>query len=1033
VTHAARSPRFWSHINHACLACLLAVLLTVAMVATTQAAPPAGKINFNRDIKPLLTHRCFTCHGPDEAERKADLRLDLRDEALKSAIKPGDARGSEVYQRIVSTDPDLMMPPPTAKKPLFKPEEAELIRRWIDEGAQYDAHWAYVPVTRPPAPAVQDQAWPRGDIDRFLLAAQETQGLGPSPDADRRTLLRRLSFDLTGLPPKPAELEAFVQDTSPQAYEKVVDRLLASPHFGERMALYWLDVVRFADTAGYHSDNHRDLAPYRDYVIQAFNDNKRFDQFTREQLAGDLLPGATTEQRIASGLNRLLQTTEEGGAQPKEYTAKYVADRVRNTASIFLASTMGCSECHNHKFDPFTARDFYSMGAFFADVSEKAVGRQDQTKVPDAQQAAALSNLDEQIAAAKKRLNADTPKLIAAQAKWESEQRTALQNTKPTWLAIKPAKADSSGGATLVIADDLTILSTGKNPAKDNYSVVIDTDLTGITGLRLEVLTDPSLTNHSLSRGNGNFVLTEVQVHILTKSGKREAMKLVTAEADFSQDGHPVAQAIDGKPATGWAGNGHQEAKPRTAAFLFAEPVELGEGEQLELKLLHQSQYPQHNIGKFRISLTTADNPSLSGTSLPAEIAAALQADADKRTKEQQQSLTKFFRERAPELKPLRDEIVDLEGQRKKLFDSIPTTLVSMSAAPRVVRILPRGNWLDDSGEIVQPAVPAFLSKSPAPTTERLTRLDLANWLLAKDNPLTARVFVNRLWKLYFGRGIAKSLEDFGLQGEYPTHPELLDWLAAEFVDSGWNVKHLVKLMVMSRAYQQTSLVSPLLREKDPANNLFTRQNRWRVEAEFVRDNALAISGLLVKKIGGPSVKPYQPPGYWQYLNFPKREWQNDMGESQYRRGLYTYWQRTFLHPSLAAFDAPSREECTVQRPVSNTPQQALVLLNDPTYVEAARALAGRILTEGGTDVTSQLRFAYQQALLRDPTADEQQLLTELYRQHREQFQAEPSSAQQLQTVGDLKPTAGQDAVDLAAWTSVARVLLNLHETITRD
>jgi hypothetical protein len=1012
---------------------LLAVLLTVATVATAQAAPPAGKINFNRDIKPLLTHRCFTCHGPDEAERKAELRLDLRDEALKSAIKPGDAQASEVYQRIVSTDPDLMMPPPAAKKPLFKPEEAELIRRWIDEGAQYDAHWAYVPVTRPPAPAVQNQAWPRGDIDRFLLAAQEAQGLGPSADADRRTLLRRLSFDLTGLRPQPAELEAFVQDTSPQAYEKVVDRLLASPHFGERMALYWLDVVRFADTAGYHSDNHRDLAPYRDYVIQAFNDNKRFDQFTREQLAGDLLPGATTEQRIASGLNRLLQTTEEGGAQPKEYTAKYVADRVRNTASIFLASTMGCSECHNHKFDPFTARDFYSMGAFFADVSEKAVGRQDQTKVPDAQQAAALSNLDEQIAAAKKRLNADTPELIAAQAKWESEQRTALQNTKPTWLAIKPAKADSSGGAKLVIADDLTILSTGKNPAKDNYSVVIDTDLTGITGLRLEALTDPSLTNQSLSRGNGNFVLTELQVHILTKSGQREAMKLVTAEADFSQDGHPVAQAIDGKPATGWAGNGHQEAKPRTAAFLFAEPVELGEGEQLELKLLHQSQYPQHNIGKFRISLATADNPSLSGTSLPAQIAAALQLESDKRTPEQQQSLTKYFRERAPELKPLRDEIVDLEGQRKKLFDSIPTTLVSMSTAPRVVRILPRGNWLDDSGEIVQPAVPAFLSQSPTPPTERLTRLDLANWLLAKDNPLTARVFVNRLWKLYFGRGIARSLEDFGMQGEYPTHPELLDWLAAEFVDSGWNVKHLVKLMVMSRAYQQTSLVSPLLREKDPANNLFTRQNRWRVEAEFVRDNALAISGLLVKKIGGPSVKPYQPPGYWQYLNFPKREWQNDMGESQYRRGLYTYWQRTFLHPSLAAFDAPSREECTVQRPVSNTPQQALVLLNDPTYVEAARALAGRILAEGGGDVSSQLRFAYQQALLRDPTKDELKLLTELYRQHREQFQAEPSAAQQLQTVGDSKPAAGQDAVELAAWTSVARVLLNLHETITRD
>lgn len=1009
------------------------VLLAGLLAEPALAAPPTGKVNFNRDIKPLLTHRCFTCHGPDEAERKADLRLDLRDEALKGAIKPGDAKGSEVYLRIISTDPDLMMPPPTAKKPLFKPEEAELIRRWIDEGANYEAHWAYVPVSRPPVPAVKNENWPRGAIDHFILAAQEAQNLGPSADADKRTLLRRLSFDLTGLPPLPAELEAFVKDTSPRAYEKVVDRLLASPQFGERMALYWLDVVRFADTAGYHSDNHRDLAPYRDYVIQAFNDNKRFDQFAREQLAGDLLPGATSEQRTASGLNRLLQTTEEGGAQPKEYTAKYVADRVRNTASIFMASTMGCSECHNHKFDPFTARDFYSMGAFFADVSEKAVGRQDQAKVPSPQQEAELKQFDDKIAAAKQQLVAETPELVAARAKWETEQRAALKTMKPTWLVAKPTEAKSSGGANLVIGDDQTILSTGKNPAKDNYTLSLTTDLPEVTGFRLEALTDATLSNKSLSRGNGNFVLTEVEVDILTKSGKRERVKVASAEADFSQDGHPVAQAIDGKADTGWAGDGHKEGKDRTAAFIFAEPVELGEGEQLQIKLLHQSQYPQHNIGKLRLSLTSAENPSLSGSSLPADIAAALQIESAERTAEQKQKLATFYRERAPELKPLRGEISQLEEQRKKLFDSFPTTLVSMAAAPRVVRILPRGNWLDDSGEIVQPAVPAFLSKSAAPSGDRLTRLDLANWLLAKDNPLTARVFVNRLWKLFYGRGVSKSLEDFGMQGEYPTHPELLDWLAAEFVDSGWDVKHLIKLMVMSHAYQQTSTVSPLLKEKDPTNNLFTRQNRWRVEAEFVRDNALAISGLLVKKIGGASVKPYQPAGYWQYLNFPKREWQNDMGESQYRRGLYTYWQRTFLHPSLAAFDAPSREECTVQRPVSNTPQQALVLLNDPTYVEAARALAGQVLSEGGPDVGSKLRFAYQRTLLRDPTDDERKLLTELHRKHLEQFQASPSTAQQLQTIGELKPAAGQDAAELAAWTSVARVLLNLHETITRE
>ncbi|QDU25568.1 Planctomycete cytochrome C [Anatilimnocola aggregata] len=1010
------------------------VSLCVLVIAEFSfAADPVGKVNFNRDIKPLLTHRCFTCHGPDEAERKADLRLDLREEALKGAIKPGQGKASDLYERITSTDPELMMPPPTAKKPAFSPAEAELIRRWIDEGAQYDMHWAYVPVTRPATPVVKNQAWPRGDIDRFILAAQEEVNLGPSAAADKRTLLRRLNFDLLGLPPTPPELDAFVKDDSPQAYERVVDRLLASQHFGERLALYWLDVVRYADTGGYHSDNHRDVALYRDYVIQAFNNNKPFDQFTREQLAGDLLPDATSEQRIASGFNRLLQTTQEGGAQPKEYTAKYVADRVRNTASIFMASTMGCSECHNHKFDPFTARDFYSMGAFFADVSERAVGGQEQTKIPTAAQQQQQQELEAQLAVAKQKLTAKTPELIAAQAKWEEEFTAALTDTSSTWLAVKPEKAESSGGAKLEVKDDSSLLSTGKNPAKDNYTITLASDLPKITAIRLEALTDDTLAKKSLSRGNGNFVLSEVEIERVAADGKAERVKIAAAEADYSQPTFPIAQAIDGNASTGWAGNGHMEAKSRTAAFILAEPITLAADERLQVKLLHQSQHAQHNIGRFRLALTTAGKPSLSGSSLPAEIASLLAIQADQRNAKQKETLASYYRDIAPELKPARDEIAKLEQQQKTLVASFPSTLVSMSVAPRTVRILPRGNWLDDSGEVVLPAVPGFLSKSPANPNERLTRLDLANWLLAKDHPLTARVFVNRLWKLYFGRGLSRSLEDFGLQGEYPTHPALLDWLAAEFVESGWDVKHLIKLMVMSNTYQQTSTLSAQSREHDPLNNLFTRQNRWRIEAEMVRDNALAISGLLVTKIGGPSVKPYQPAGYWQYLNFPKREWQNDKGESQYRRGLYTYWQRTFIHPSLAAFDAPSREECTVQRPVSNTPQQALVLLNDPTYVEAARALAGRIVSDGGGDVPSRLTFAYKQTLLREPTAAEAKLLTSLYEKHLEQFKADTAAAEQLQTVGDSKPAAGQDAAELAAWTSIARVLLNLHETIVRN
>ena len=1008
--------------------------LIVCLVAPAFAAAAGpGKVSFQRDIKPLLTHRCFTCHGPDEAERKADLRLDLREEALKGAIKPGDGKGSDLYQRITSTDPEMVMPPPAGKKPAIKPEEAELIRRWIDEGAQYDAHWAYVPVVRPKWPATKNSEWANGEIDRWILIAQAQQGLSPSADADKRTLLRRLSFDLTGLPATPEELDAFVKDTSPQAYEKVVDRLLSSEHFGERMALYWLDVVRFADTAGYHSDNHRDLAPYRDYVIRAFNTNKRFDQFTREQLAGDLLPGATNEQRIASGYNRLLQTTEEGGAQAKEYTAKYVADRVRNTSAIWMASTMGCCECHNHKFDPFTAKDFYSLGAFFADVSETAVGRQGQTKVPTPEQEQQAKTLEEQLTAARAKFNATTPELTAAYAKWEQAATAALRESGNTWVAVKPEKAESSGGAKLVQKDDLSLISTAKNPAKDDYTLTIASNLPQITAIRLEALTDDSFPNKSLSRANGNFVLTEFEVEKIAADGKAERLKLSAADADFSQESFPVANAIDGNAGTGWAGNGHQEAKARTAAFTLAMPVKLAEGEKLQVKLSHQSQYAQHNIGRLRLSLTGAEKPSLSGSSLPAEIATFLQTEADKRSPQHKEKLFAHFRSFAPELKVERDLVARLEADQKALTDSFPQTLVSMSTAPRMVRILPRGNWLDDSGEALQPAVPSFLNKNSAKPEQRQTRLDLANWLLMKDHPLTSRVFVNRLWKLYFGRGLCRSLEDFGMQGEYPTHPELLDWLAAEFMDSGWDVKHLVKLMVMSHTYQQTSQVAATLKEKDPTNVYFARQNRWRIEAELVRDNALSVSGLLAKQIGGASVKPYQPAGYWQYLNFPTREWKNDKGDSQYRRGLYTYWQRTFIHPSLAAFDAPSREECTVQRPVSNTPQQALVLLNDPTYVEAARALAGKIVASGGADLPARLRFAYQQVVLRDPTADEQKLLTALYDKHFAQYKTDAAAAAQIQTVGDLKPAANLDAAELAAWTSVSRVLLNLHETIVRE
>lgn len=807
-------------------------------------------VDYNRDIRPILANACYACHGPDEKQRKAKLRIDLREEAIKKAIVPGKSADSPLVQRITSKDADEVMPPPHAKKPPITSEQVESVKRWIDQGAKFDQHWAYVKPVRPTIPEPKNKVWIRNQVDAFIAATHEREKFVPSPEADRITLIRRLSFDLIGLPPSAAEVEAFVNDKSPTAYEKLVDSLLASKHFGERMAVYWLDVVRYSDTAGYHSDNHRDVWLFRDYVINAFNNNKPFNQFTLEQLAGDLLESPTSEQRIASGYNRLLQTTEEGGAQAKEYTAKYFADRVRNASGTWMGATLGCAECHNHKYDPYSARDFYRFAAFFADVSEKAVGRQDQTPIMTTEQQDEIKKFDTEIARIQNDLMKPSNELETAQSKWEE----SFKDKKP------------------------------------------------------------------LPKG-------------------------------------------------------------------FPKPV-----------------------------------------------ADALVIEASKRTATQKQTIASHFRTQvAAETKPLRDELAKVQAEKDKLLKSIPSTLVAMSTSPRTVRILPRGNWLDDAGEVVTPDVPAFLGTiAPKDPRARATRLDLAKWLISAEHPLTARVYVNRLWKLVFGQGIVRNLDDLGTQGTLPSHPELLDWLATEFVQKGWDTKAMLKLMVMSNTYRQSSKASNELRERDPGNSWLARQNRYRLDAEFVRDNALSIGGLLATRIGGPSVKPYQPAGFWSYLNFPTREWQNDKGESQYRRGLYTYWCRSFLHPSLFAFDAPTREECTNERPRSSTPLQALVLLNDPTYVEASRAFAERILKAStGTD-KERIVWAYRQAVSRPASDAEIDVLIRLLTKHRKEFATDAAAVQKSLSVGERPMPTDVNAIELAAWTSVARVIMNLHETITR-
>jgi mono/diheme cytochrome c family protein len=1008
-----------------------ALVIAMALFGGATSGQDDTRVQFNRDVQPIFADKCFACHGPDKNKREAELFLGDEASAKAKVIVAGKPDESELLSRITSDDPDERMPPGSTGKALTD-AEIESLRKWIEQGAEWQEHWSLIaPKKAGPPDAPQELV--ANEIDSFIVAMLQKRGLAPSDVADRRTLIRRLSFDLTGLPPTPQEVDEFIADESPDAYAKVVQRLLGSKHFGERMAMYWLDVVRYADSGGYHSDNHRDVAPYRDFVIDAFNRNLPFNEFTIAQLAGDLLPDATAAQKIASGYNRLLQTTQEGGAQPKEYTAKYLADRVRNTATAWLGVTLGCAECHNHKFDPFTTKDFYSFGAFFADVQEKAVGQQDQTALPTREQEEQLAAMDKQLVPLRDDFNRSTPEFAAALAKWSAAKREALVAGKLDWKALKPEAVESSGGQRLQVQDDSSVLASGENPDKDTYTIRLRSGSETVTGVRLEALLHDSLTNKSLSRANGNFVLTEVEMELTSPdSDQPTRLKIKEAIADFSQKDFPVANAIDGKPGTGWAVDGHNRRENRKALFVLAEPAKLAKESILVVRLRHESQFAKHNIGRLRIAVTSAEKPQLTDQAgLSDAVASALKLEPEKRNDAHKTAIDKHYRETAPELADLRKQIKDLEKGQQDLRSAFPKTLVSVSVTPRMVRILPRGNWLDDSGEVVQPATPATLPGVEIKDRQK-ARLELGRWMAAPDNPLTARVFVNRLWKLFFGQGIVKSLDDFGTQGQLPTHPELLDWMAGEFVDSGWDVKHMIELMVMSRTYQQSSLVTAEMRELDPGNRWLARQARFRLDAEMVRDSALAMSGLLSKKIGGPSVKPYQPAGYWQHLNFPKRKWQHDKGDSLYRRGLYTYWQRTFLHPSLLAFDAPSREECTVERPRSNTPLQALVLLNDPTYVEAARKLAARMIKEGGDEQAGRLEFAFRVVLNRAPNEREREVLLGLYDKHSAEYSGDEDAARQITQAGESPTVDDIAAAELAAWTSVARVLLNLHETITR-
>jgi len=993
-------------------------LLLLSLTGEIQAEKP---LSFNRDIRPILSEHCYACHGPDAETRYGELRLDDREDAVRDrdgyhVIDAGNADDSELIARVSSDDPDIVMPPADHAEPLSA-EQIATLKRWINEGASYEVHWSFAPLQAVSPPDVEGVENP---IDAFVAARLRDEGYEFSPEADPRVLVRRLSFDLTGLPPSLEDVQTFTNNPTEEAYAALVQKYLNSRHYGERMAIYWLDLVRYADTLGFHGDQERSVSPYRDYVIRAFNENKPFDEFTIEQLAGDLLAEPTLESRVASTYNRLNRASGEGGVQPKEYLAKYAADRVRTLGTVWLGTTVGCAECHDHKFDPYTIKDFYSFAAFFADIKEQGIvsGARyiEQLPVPTPEQDRKKQDLTTRIAAAEKNYQAVSPELQASFDEWRGQTKDA----QPQWTPLVPEQATSVGGATLTIGNEGEVLASGKSPDKDTYRVVLPLDQSSaqpVRAIQIEVLPDPSLPNNGPGRaGNGNLVLQTVKASVAGKP-----VTWTKATATHAQDGFPADNLLKGN--RGWALL-PETGKRQALTLIPQQPID-PQSDELLLELV-QNHGSSHCLGKFRVLATTDDLTD--GLAFPEASVVELLAN---QSEEKSAQLLEYYRKHTPLLAKERNELAQLKRELEALEKSILTTLAVTATEPREMRVLPRGNWMDDSGEVVTPSVPEFLPAIES-RGDRADRLDLARWLVAAENPLVARTFMNRVWMLFFGQGLSRSVDDLGAQGEMPSHPELLDWLSVEFVRGGWDVKQLVEMIVSSQTYRQSSAVSPELRQKDPYNRLYARQSRWRLDAEMIRDNALSVSDLLVDTVAGPSVKPYQPAGYWAQLNFPKREYQHSTGPNQYRRGLYTHWQRTFLHPSLLAFDAPPREECTARRERSNTPLQALVLLNDPTYVEVARALSENILKQGGDTFESRLDWAWERVLARKPTELETSTLQTQLEKTQRYYEQHPEEAAQVVKVG-LSPVSKElPATEVASWMVVTRTLLNLHETISR-
>ena len=1016
------------------------LVLSSALTSFAMAMPAQDKspqVSFNRDVRPILSDNCFLCHGFDPSTRKADLRLDTPEGLAAdldgfALITPGDPDDSELYLRISSSIPEDRMPHIDTGK-VLSPAEIETIRVWIEEGAQWEGHWAYQAPKRHDLPTVSQSDWPRSPVDHFVMRGLDQREWRPAPDVDARTMIRRLYQDLTGLPPTPQEVAAFLSHAENQtgstydhAIQRAVDQLLASPHFAERMAVHWLDLVRYADTVGYHGDQDRSMSPYRDYVIQAFALNKGINEFIVEQLAGDLLPNPTQDQLIASGYNRLNQITAEGGAQAKEYIAIYAADRVRTTSTVFLGSTMGCAQCHDHKFDPITTKDFYAFGAFFADVEERGVfaGANNDGNwgaslaVPTDDETAAIQSVEQQQVKLQNKLTTTTPNIAVLQNEWEAELRAKLP-AKPlefAWIDDAQNNGGSIEGNWDFVGADQADVFSGDKVRRQNGKDIVQHFFKGAT--------------RNVRVGPGDRFYTHIWLD--------PASPPDTIMLQFFANNKWEHRAFWGQDKINFGGIGQDNGAhrymgelPETAKWtrLEVDPATVGLKTGDVVSGIAFTQFG--GLAYWDRSGLMAQNPLHSLEGLGIGIQQQVAKCAAERSVDEAEAIAAHFRSICPELEPTRQGLAATTTQLQKLRAAVATTLITRAVEPREIRVKRRGDWMDEGGEIVQPAMPSFLPQ-PITNKDRLNRLDLANWLIEERNPLTARVFVNRIWALFFGRGLVRTLGDFGSQGEWPQQMELLDWLALDFVAHDWDLKHLIRRIVTSRAYRQASVDDAEFRLRDPDNVLIGRQASFRLDAEFVRDQALAVSGLLNGMVGGKSVKPYQPAGYWRELNFPARKWQHDTTADGLRRGLYTYWCRTYLHPSLAAFDAVNREECAVERTRSNTPQQALALLNDPTYVEAARGLALRILREASASTSQRIRYAYLITLQREPRADEMQVMLEFMDQHQPLADADQEAAAALLNVGDHAPIGDLDPNLVLRWTACARVLLNLHEFITR-